>query len=268
MELKRNIFLAGLLLSLFLTGISYAIKPIEWKVKDSTHFLVYHIGDEEFASAVIVKAESYFEKITRDIGYTRYSNFWLWEGRCRIWIFPDQMRYIQFSGSPSWSRGCAYYKKREIGTFQGSSRFLEEVLPHELTHVIFREAAGLGRNVPLWLDEGIAQYEEGGNLTRSKGIMREAFKKGHYIPAKSIMQMNGSALRASSSGLVTLFYAQSISLLDYLLKKHGPSRFADLCYHLKNGEALDDALSSAYFSYGSFQEFFDDWLTHGLKGKE
>lgn len=266
--MKIRSILLILLLFLSLEKVSYALESIKWEVKDSTHFLVYYCeGNEEFAKGVSERAEDYFNKITKDMGYTRYGNFWLWERRCRIYIYPDQRRYMIFTGSPGWSAACADYKRRKIRTFQGSPNFLASSLPHELTHVIFREAAGLGKNIPLWLDEGIAQYEEKGKIEWSDKIMEEAIKRRQYIPAKTMMRIDSKTLMANSGELVELFYAQSISMVGYLIEKKGSARFANLCYHLKSGKSLNDALKFAYFSYNNFQDLYNNWLNYWQKEK-
>lgn len=267
MRIKSFFLVLSLLLSL--GRVSHALESIKWQVKDSTHFLVYYCeGNEEFAKGVSEKAEDYFNKITEDMGHTRYGNFWLWERRCRVYIYSDQRQYMIFTGSPGWSAACADYKKRKIRTFQGSPNFLASSLPHELTHIIFREAAGLGRNVPLWLDEGIAQYEEKGKIEWSNKIMKEAIKERQYIPAEIIMKVDSRALMSNSPELAELFYAQSISMIGYLINKRTSARFANLCYHLKSEKSLDDALKFAYFSYNNFQDLYNDWLNYWLKEKE
>ena len=75
----------------FLCGIlimsAYAV---EWKELSSDHFIIYYSGDRKFAKGVADKAEYYYRRIAADLGYPRYSNFWTWDNRAKIYIYPDQ----------------------------------------------------------------------------------------------------------------------------------------------------------------------------------
>ena len=54
------------------------------------HFLVYFTKDEGFAKDVLNKSELYYNRISSDLGYARYSEFWTWDKRVKIYIYPDK----------------------------------------------------------------------------------------------------------------------------------------------------------------------------------
>ncbi|HQP91972.1 MAG TPA: hypothetical protein PLU24_04785, partial [Candidatus Omnitrophota bacterium] len=123
--------------------------------KKSTHFIVYYKEiPEEFADQVIEYGEKYYDELTEKLGFTRY-DYWTWDKRAKIYIYPDQESYIKATGQPAWSGGVAAYDQKTIWSFPREAGFFDSLLPHELGHIIFREVIGY-RQVPLWLEEGVA----------------------------------------------------------------------------------------------------------------
>ena len=64
----------------------------DWLEKKSEHFVVYFNQDENFAQAVLDGAEKDYRNIAYDLGYARYSEFWTWDKRVKIYIYPDPVR--------------------------------------------------------------------------------------------------------------------------------------------------------------------------------
>ena len=92
----------------------------DWQELKSDHFIVYFAQDKAFADDVLRKAEEDYDRIASDLGYARYSNFWTWSNRVRIYIYPDHASYVKDSGEAEWSEGMADYEKKEIHTYSGS----------------------------------------------------------------------------------------------------------------------------------------------------
>src|SRR5262245_14512724 len=148
-----------------------------WQEKTSTHFRVFYQQDTVFAAAVLRYAEAYYNQIRLDLGLThvvqRDQVPWLWEKRCQIYLYSDQQAYAQATGAPAWSGGFVQYQRRTVYSFLGATAFLEQTLPHELAHLVFREFVGLNNDrVPRWLDEGVAQYAEVGRREAAWELMR------------------------------------------------------------------------------------------------
>jgi len=63
--------------------------------------------------------------------------------------------------------------------------------------------------------------------------------------------------------IVNLFYAQSLSVVDFLISKFGNGRFADLCRSLKNGKSFEEALALAYTNIiENLDELQERWIKH------
>ncbi len=233
-----------------------------WQEKTSTHFRVLYQENSAFAAAVLEYAEAYYSQIRLDLGLThvvqRDQIPWLWEQRCQIYLYPDRQAYVRATGAPAWSGGFVQYQRRTVYSFLGATAFLEQTLPHELAHIVFREFVGFeNARVPRWLDEGVAQYAEAGRREAAWGSMRAWLAQGMYIP---LDQLNRLRLGHASGGAAHLFYTQSVTLVHFFLATYGSRRFIEFCSNLRDGYSVERALSFATSSrIASLSALEDAW---------
>ena len=239
----------------------------KWSELKSDHFIVEYSGtNRDFARQVSDAAEKYYSSIAEDLGYTRYSNFWNWENRVRIYIYPDHDSFVAASGAKQWSHGIADYQKKEIVSYEWGKDFLDVLLPHELTHLIFRDFVGFRGDVPLWLDEGVAQWEEKTLRARRLENLRDIVRRNMLIPLQIMMNLdirgikkddivnirveseNGGLKTMPLKGeeLVSIYYLQAFSLVGFLIGEFGTDKFIVFCRQLRDGNNLSDALRHAY----------------------
>ena len=64
---------------------------------------------------------------------------WLWERRCRIYLYPTREAYLRATRAPQWSGGMVHYRQRVVYSFLGAPAFLDKTL-HELAHIVFRNS--------------------------------------------------------------------------------------------------------------------------------
>ena len=216
----------------------------DWKVLKGEHFLIYYFEDENFAGEVLARAEKYYDKIASDLGYSRYDNFWQWENRVKIYIYRNRDEFSSSIGSEKWIGGIARYNEKEIISYRWSEGFLDSLLPHELTHLIFRDFVGFKGKIPLWMDEGVAEWEEEPVKDEAMAITRKLVSEGSFIPLADLMQMD--TIRKDDYNLLRKFYTQAVSLVDYLIKEYGGSKFTLFCRQLRDGKSIDAALSFTY----------------------
>ena len=248
---------------LFLFICSLAMAE-EWQELKGDHFIVYHGKDyADFAGQVSRKAEEYYKSISSDLGYVRYSGFWKWENRVKIYIYPDHDSYIKASGRPEWSRGVANYQKKHILSYLWSHDFLEVLLAHELAHLIFRDFVGFKGEVPLWLDEGVAQWEEQLYRLNRKAAIRHAAHSGEVFSLQDLMTIDvrqikstdtvrvyslitGKQLVFKGESFVQSYYLQAFSLVGFLMEKYHADKFVIFCRQLRDGKSIVQALQSVY----------------------
>lgn len=243
---------------LYFLFIGFALAQGEgWQRSSSTHFLVYYKNaPEEFIDKVKQKAEECYDKIAEDLGFRRY-DFWLWDDRARIYIYDDAQSYYLATKQSSWSDGCAYPKEKTIHSFVQSKSFFDTVLPHEMGHIVFREFVGFNNpQIPLWLDEGVASYEQSLRASTAS-LIKEAKASGKFIPFSALSDFS---LHEASVPLeqVQLFYAESVNLLEYLVKKFGKESFVEFCRALRDKRDFASSLASVY-PYSSPTELGQEW---------
>ncbi len=239
----------------------------QWRQIKGEHFVVFVLSrrDESAGRDVLRSAEDDYDKIARQIGYARYGNFWTWEERVKIIIFPDQLTFSVTTNQPAWSRGYAVrdsrlFESRAIVTFKQEEGFTDSVLPHEIGHLILRDFIGFERSIPLWFDEGVAQLQEAPNADAELG-MAMIVKNKEYVPFELLSQID--IRRETNSRKVAIFYAQSRFILEFLIKTYGQEAFQRLCHELKEGKSFEEALKSAYASsIDSMKSLEIKWLNH------
>jgi hypothetical protein len=231
----------------------HAFAAISWNEVKGDHFLVYYENNESFAREVLRNSEMYYTRIAEDLGYPRYSNFWSWENRAKIFIYASEKTFREATGEAEWSHGMASYSKKEIHTFQSGRNFLISILPHEITHLIFRDFVGFEGQVPLWMDEGVAQWEEPEKREMALLIARYLIKTDQDYPIQDLMTTDVRSLQDEAK--VHAFYMQSVTLVDFLVKSYGGQRFTEFCRQLRDGKKFNDALSGAYT--GRIENLYD-----------
>ncbi len=229
----------------------------DWKIYKSDHFSVYYEGNLGFAQRVGYKAEEYYKRIDRNIGFTRFGKFWTFDKRCKIYIYANKKNYLENNDIPSWSAGFANYKKREIVSYKESINFLTSLLPHEMTHLILADY--IGNNIPLWFNEGLAVNMELTSKSRYINVIKKELEKGKNL---SIYEVLDKTNYPEDKEKVLLFYSVSYSLVDFLRSK-GQYRFTNLCRALRDGRNFEDALKTSYqFDFGSLDKLDKKWQEH------
>jgi len=253
----------------------------DWQELKDEHFIVYFTGDKKFPQEVLYKAEVYYQRIASDLGYPRYSEFWLWENRVKIYIYQDHDSFLKATGQPQWSYGMADYKNKQIVSFLWGQGFLESLLPHEIAHLIFRDFVGFKGEIPLWLDEGVAQWAE---ETKRQGIkfkVKQLFEKDSVLSLGDMMGLDirkftekdrvyirptrtkegdKGVIFLSGDNLITTYYLQSVSLVGFFIEKYGSERFAGFCRQLRDGKTMEEALRFTYPEYmRNSTELEDNW---------
>jgi len=231
------------------------------------HFVIdYHPGisiDE--VRKILRHAEHYYDSIARQIGYSRYNNFWTWDDRVRIVVYPDQQTFVQYTGQPAWSRGyasrdSAVFNSRAILTYLQESEFYDGVLPHEIGHLILIDFLGPASiKTPIWFHEGVAQLQEGNKKELARNMMRYMVKNGNYVPLESLMTID---LRAETDpGRVQLLYAQSVSIVDFMISRYGSYAFGSFCRFIRDGLSFYEAWEKAFpGSVDSIEKAEKNWV--------
>jgi hypothetical protein len=136
-----------------------------------------------------------------------------------------------------------------------ASGWVADVVPHELTHLVFDTAVGNPfRFPPRWLNEGLAVYLSTGYGSFDRGLVRDAVKSGDLLP---LMALTG--MFPTDPDKTYLAYAEAVSAVDYLVKKQGREKLFKLVLAYKEGLTDDEAFGQALgMDVAGFQA---GWLT-------
>ncbi|MBI5873524.1 MAG: hypothetical protein HZB36_05210 [Candidatus Omnitrophica bacterium] len=253
--MKKIIVCMFLLLSL-----AVSLFAEDFQEEKSTHFIIYHRDiPKEFVNTVIEYAERYYDELNEKLGFTRY-DYWTWDKRAKIYLYPDQDSFTKATGQPAWAGGAAAYDQKTIWAFPREAGFFDSLLPHEIGHIVFREVIGGSRRVPLWLEEGVASYLEQAKRFGSEKLILNAMENNTFIPLKELSSIDSHSLRQNSD--VTLFYAEAVNIMNFLIEKFGSRTFNEFCRKIKDGKSFDDALAYAYFDIRSTEGLSELWENH------
>jgi len=137
---------------------------------------------------------------------------------------------------------------------------LVRVLRHELAHSFV--ASRTGTNCPTWLQEGLAQWLEGGLPERQDAALASRARAGRLFRLESLE----TPFVGLSEADATVAYEESLSAVAHLLRRGGEAGLRQLLGSLGKGLPVADALSAAFaLSYGELQR---EWEGHLLAAAE
>jgi len=200
--------------------------------------LFWYAGDTIFAQELMGACEEALTKLTQDIG--TYP-----EKPIEIYVYAST---VDLQGAmifpQEWTGGVAFtaFSTVAIGISPSELDWGKRALVHELTHLVVHQAtfSPYGQ-LPLWLDEGLAMYSEGELYPVMSSYLEEAIAKGELISVRSLCSPFSAYSEKAS-----LSYAQSYSLVKYLLDNYGQDSMLELLAILKQGSTYDEALTEVY----------------------
>lgn len=163
-----------------------------------------------------------------------------------------------------------YYPDFAAGLYDGKIRFTEDlfndqsylkaVLYHEYTHVIVHIIGG--RNVPIWLNEGLAEYTASKFIPASyisyrEKLLKSAAKNDVIIPFNQLNIASLSGLKELSYPMIALLYAQSDSFVTYVIDKFTIYDVRTILESISNGDNAQTAIIDT-FNY-SLKDLEDEW---------
>jgi hypothetical protein len=200
--------------------------------------LFWYEGDNSFSEELMDTCEEGLARLTQDIG--TYP-----ERPIKIYIYAsaDDLKGAMIFPQ-EWTGGVAFtaFSTIAIGITQSELDWGKRALLHELTHLVVHQAtfSPYGQ-LPLWLDEGLAMYNEGEPDSVFSSRLQEAISKDELISVRSLC----SPFSAYTEKAL-LSYAQSYSLVEYLLDNYGQDSMLELLTILKQGSTYDEALTEVY----------------------
>lgn len=167
----------------------------------------------------------------------------------------SQRDYADVTRSPDWA-GAVYDGKIRLslsGT-HGVDKRLVAILYHEYMHVLVHFMAG--RNVPAWLNEGLAELSGRSIHPAPMADLHEAVASGQLI-AWDLLDRPFATLAVER---VPFAYEQSYSLVSFMVDRYGWHNMAELLQRLGKQQEWSLAVADVYGEFGlDWPAIQDEW---------
>jgi hypothetical protein len=120
---------------------------------------------------------------------------------------------------------------------------IEVTMKHELCHLFLHHHIDR-KNLPKWLDEGVAQWVSGGLSEIIAPRKGNALKRARWTRSYIAWGALHDRFPREREPLI-LAYEQSESIVAYIVAHFGLDGLIELLHHLQRGDGLDEAVSEA-----------------------
>ena len=221
-----------------------ALEPAEWKHAETENF-VYHCFRSYVDRGVTVEAEFYYRVIAHDLSKDTTH----WERKAHIFIFNNPADWKLFQAKANldpWTGGI--HSNNELFLQRDSAfKFKGWTLGHETAHLVINRF--YGANVPLWLNEGYAEYigrVAYNSFYRARGYAAhprtDRLSAEEFIPVTQLADMLSYPVEVQK---VLAFYVESEKMVRFL-NAADKSKFQQLLDLLAKGSLFENALHNAY----------------------
>ena len=216
----------------------------------SEHFLLRYGGEpvEKLSGPVLNSLEASFQNLALDLDFSPHETI-------VVILYPKQA-FQDVTRSPNWVGALNDGKIRvPVSGLTQMTVDLARVLKHELTHSFVRQIT-MG-HCPTWLNEGLAQLEEGDTTARSGAQLARAVAGGH-LP--SFQALEGPFLNMPQDQVV-LSYAKSLAALEYLRSNYGMDEICTLLKAMPSQPDFSVLLQNElHLSYPAFEQEVANYL--------
>ena len=219
-----------------------AINRDGWKHAESANF-IYHFLDPAVAKQVANEAEYYFRIIAKDLGREGAPV----DQKAHIFIFnkPEWDEFKRDAHLDPWTGGM--HSENELFITREGERFQGPTLGHEIAHLVVHRF--FGNHIPLWLNEGYAEYISGvlyAAYYRARGYASKPrfpdMRTEDYVPLEKLTAIT---MYPASERDVVAFYIESRKLVTFL-QQRGKEAFRAFFEAIAKGSFFESAVDGAY----------------------
>ncbi len=232
-------------------SLAYEDNRFRWRERRSQHLIVrWYEGSDAFGEEIFELARNALQRQIDALGivpdrplvlviYANEEDFFAWHSYRTEWVggqaFPEfgvAAQIIPPDSRPEW---------------------IYDVIPHELNHLLVDPyiRTPLGR-VPSWFEEGLAQYFEQTSAREEHERLKQAVKAGYLLPLGVMRSSPGQDPEE-----VYLWYAQALSMVEWLIERHGEAKLRAYIQRLHEGKSPSKAFREAFGE--TEEEFYASW---------
>ena len=217
--------------------------------------LLWYQGNQIFVNQLMAACQQALDRLAQDTGVQL-------EQPVNIYIYASQADLLSAMVFPQeWSGGFSYYEYGliAIGIPTNDLDWGKGAIAHELGHMVTHQItfSPYGAVLPLWLDEGLAMYAQGKPDPYLESVLKNAIAQHNLISVRSLASPF-SAISAEAY----LSYAESQSIVPFLIQNYGGDKMLQLLNLLKEGNTYDDALVQVYgFDQDGLDTLWQKYIT-------
>lgn len=207
------------------------------KLQNGQITLWYYSGDDAFGKDVVDTAARAADTLKKTFNVQG-------DRPIRILVYANtrDMHDALPPNSAEWIGGAA---RTDLGLIiaaispgRSASAEVRRIIPHEISHQIVHQASDnpFG-DPPLWLDEGLAVRNQETPDVRFRPLLRDALDNGKMIPIRALD--SPFPLDATQA---LLSYAESESLVNYIINAYKPQTIGALVAAFKDGTTVEQAV--------------------------
>jgi hypothetical protein len=216
--------------------------------------ICWYQGDQSFAQELMLTAQQALAWLAEDTGAEL-------EKPVKLYIYANSQDLQGAMIYPQeWTGGVAFTRHgiMAIGIAPGNLDWGKRAIAHELTHLVIHQMTlNPYIDLPTWLDEGLAMHIEGPLEPVFADYLNRAIAENRLISVQSLSSPFSAYAEES-----VLSYAQSYSLVDFLITNYGRGKMFELLNTFRQGSSYDGALEKVYgFDMDGLDALWRDYVT-------
>lgn len=219
----------------------YVDDRFPWQELTVERISVYwYEGEPSFAQTVMDTAQQALDRLEQDAGVEAVQQI-------KIFLYAGHSDLMSALGpnSPEWIGGQALPAMSLIvANLSPDDEWTGEIgrmIPHELSHVVLYQAThNPYAGNPNWLEEGIAVHNQEVADADFPFYVEQAARDGTLIPLRAL-----SASFPTDADLALLSYAESASVIEFILERYGEEGLSALVDIFAQGETAEAAVEQA-----------------------
>jgi len=228
----------------------------DFRQQESSHFTLRYEGSQApdaLRTQVLDALESDYRDLSNDLGSSPRNIY--------VSLYTDEA-FFDVTHAAAWTAALNDGKIRiPISGIKAVTPEMASVLRHELTHSFVAQITH--NRAPVWLNEGVAQLEQGSTTGAIGPRLAALYGSGRQIP---LNQLEGG-FNDYSSAEASVAYAESLAAVEYIRATYGLSDLARLLQRLGEGQSVESALrSTVHGGYAELETEITNYLRKNYGG--
>ena len=213
----------------------------DFRQQESSHFTLRYEGSQAsdiLRTQVLDVLEADYRELSVDLGAAPKNIY--------VSLYTDQA-FFDVTHAAAWTSALNDGKIRiPISGVKSVTPEMASVLKHELAHSFIAQITH--NRTPSWLNEGIAQVEQGMTTVAIGQRLASLYDSGRQVPLNQLE----SEFQGYSTAEASVAYAESLAAVEYIRATYGMSDLARLLQRLGDGQGIESALRSTI--HGGYAE--------------